>query len=333
MSTDKEQQLLDIADAAVNSAIKQGANVAEAVLGSGSHLSVKIRKGAPELVEEAGSRGLGLRVIVDGRVALVSTNDLSKAGLETIVTKAIELAKLSQKDEFAGPPDPSLLSAPTEHKDLKLFDPKVPEVDGAYALAQAGIAEAAALAADPRITNSDGANYSRTDGQKVIVTSGGFRGATRGTYASLSVHPIADDEDGKKRSGYYWSANRFLSKLEPAEAVGKEAAKRTLAKLGAKKVASAEVPVIFDPDVGRSLLGMFASVINGGSIWRKSSYLMDRLGTQVASNLVSIVDDPLIEEGPGSRAFDGEGLLSRKNSVVENGVLKPSSLTPTVPRN
>jgi len=133
---------------------------------------------------------------------------------------------------------------------------------------------------------------------------------------------VADDEGGKKRSGYYWSSRRHLSQLEAEDAVGREAAKRTLQKLGARKVESQEIPVIFDPDAARSILGLVAGCISGGAIWRRSSYLLDRLETQVASELVSVVDDPLIPRGPGSRVYDGEGLASRRNSIIERGVLK-----------
>jgi PmbA protein len=156
----------------------------------------------------------------------------------------------------------------------------------------------------------------------VLVTSGGFRGGVRGTYTSISVHPVADDADGKKRSGYYWSARRFADEVESPEQVGLEAARRTLQKLGSRKLDTQECAVVFDPDAGRSILGLLASCVNGGAIWRKSSYLLEREGQLVASPLVTIVDDPFIVRGPGSRPFDGEGLLSRKNVIVDQGILK-----------
>jgi PmbA protein len=136
------------------------------------------------------------------------------------------------------------------------------------------------------------------------------------------VAPVVEDGDGKKRRGHYWTASRHQSGLEPAEAVGAEAARRTLRKLGARKVPTTEASIVFDPDVARSLLGAFAGCIMGGAIWRKSSYLLDREGSAVASSLVDIVDDPLLPRGPGSRPYDGEGLRSRRNVVVEAGVLK-----------
>jgi PmbA protein len=315
-------KLIELGAQVVERARKKGADVAEAGVSEGAHLSVKVRMGEPELVEEAGSKSLGLRVMRGNRVAVTYTSDLSEDGLTRFIDDALELAKLAQPDPFAGPPDPSLLSKASQHADLQLFDPAVNQIDAAQAIDMAKRAEKAALGSDKRLTNSEGANVSRQAGASVLVTSGGFRGGVRGTYTSISVHPVADDADGKKRSGYYWSARRFAKELESAEEVGLEAARRTLQKLGSRKLDTQEVAVVFDPDAGRSILGLLGSCVNGGSIWRKSSYLIEREGQAVASKLVTVVDDPLIVRGPGSRPFDGEGLLSRKNVVVQDGVLK-----------
>jgi PmbA protein len=322
MTMQKLDELLEVADGVVAAARKAGADVAEATVRGGSHLSTKVRLREPELVEEAGSRSLGLRVMLGQQVAVTYTSDFSAAGRARLVEDVIELAKLSQPDPFAGPPDPSLLSKSEQHVDLDVYDPKMDALTAAEALVRAKDGEDAALNYDPRITNSEGATFTRASGESVLVTSGGFRGTTRGTYASLVVSPVADDADGKKRSGYHWAAKRHLAELEEARGVGEEAARRTLRKLGASKIASCEMPVVFDPDTARSLLGLLASCVNGGSIWRRSSYLLERLGTKVASDLVTVIDDPLIPKAPGSRPFDGEGLLSRRNVVVENGVLK-----------
>ncbi|MCA9612100.1 MAG: TldD/PmbA family protein [Polyangiales bacterium] len=318
----KLDELLEVAEGVVAAARKAGADVAEATVRGGSHLSTKVRLREPELVEEAGSRSLGLRVMLGQQVAVTYTSDFTAAGRARLVEDVIELAKLSQPDPFAGPPDPSLLSKPEQHANLDVYDEAMDALNAAEALARAKDGEDAALSYDPRITNSEGATFTRASGESVLVTSGGFRGTSRGTYASLVVSPVADDADGKKRSGYHWAAKRHLGELEDARGVGEEAARRTLRKLGASKIASCEMPVVFDPDTARSLLGLLASCINGGSVWRRSSYLLDRLDTQVASELVTVVDDPLIPKAPGSRAFDGEGLLSRRNVVVEKGVLK-----------
>jgi PmbA protein len=321
---ERQARLIAIGEGIVERARKAGADVAEAVVGEGSHLSAKVRMREPELVEEAGSRSVGLRVMIGKQVAVSTTSDLGDRGIARFVEDAIELAKLSQPDPFAGPPDPSLLSKREEHAELDLHDDAIDGIDAGSALRHAKTGESAAFALDPRITNSEGASFGRSSGARAIVTSGGFRGCARGTYASLSVHPVADDaaSEGKKRSGYYWTAKRHYAGLESDEAVGREAARRTLAKLGARKVETQECAVVFDPDVARSILGLLASCINGGSIWRRASYLVDRIGTRVASDLVTIVDDPLIPQGPGSRAFDGEGLLSRRSTIVEKGVLR-----------
>ena len=319
---EESKALLDLGRSVVERAIEAGADVAEASVHSGSHLSVKVRLSEPELVEEAGSRALGLRVMVGQRVASTYTSDLSEAGQQTLIDDALELARLSESDEFAGPPDASELSSQLQWEDLDTFDEEVSRISADEALDRALRGERAAFDFDPRITNSEGASFTRARGVSALVTSGGFTGSDCGTYASIVVNPIADDEGGKKRSGYHWSASRHYADVEDSQAVGEEAARRTIAQLGAKKLPTQELPVIFDKDTAGSILGLFAGCVLGGAIWRKSSYLIDRVGTRVASDLVDIVDDPLLPRGPGSRAFDGEGLLSRRNVVVAGGVLQ-----------
>jgi PmbA protein len=316
--------LLQLGDRIVSMAKARGGAdlVAECLLRSGAELSARVRKGEPELVEEAGTRSAGLRVIQGKRVAITSTSDLTEAGIERFVSDAIELVALSQEDPFAGPADPRLLCDPGAAPDLDLYDPAGGSVDAARAIAIAREGEAAALGFDPRITNSEGSTFGRTAGGAAMVLSSGFRGATKGSYQSLSVVPLAADEGGKNRRGYHWTARRHLAELEPAAEVGREAARRTLRKLGARTLSTREVPVVFDPDAARSILGMLAGCVMGSAIWRKSSYLVGREGTRVASDLVTVVDDPLLPRAPGSRAFDGEGLASRKNLVVERGVLR-----------
>ncbi len=317
----KVEELETLAAQVVDRALDRGVDVAEAIARAGSELSTKVRMGEPELVEEAGHRGIGLRVMKNQRVALISTSDLTEAGLQRFIDDAIELVEVSQEDPFAGPADPEQLADPVPAAD-GLFDPAVDEVDAATALDWAKRGEAAARAADERITNSDGSTFTRASGAFAMVLSNGFRSGYATSYASLVVTPVADDADHKKRRGFHWTARRHLAELDAAEAVGEEAARRTVRLLGAKKVPSCEAAVVFDPDAGRSILGMLAGCIMGSSIWRKQSYLRDRIDTEVASSLVNVVDDPFLPKAPGSRPFDGEGLASRRNVVVENGVLK-----------
>ncbi|HMI87315.1 MAG TPA: metallopeptidase TldD-related protein [Polyangiaceae bacterium] len=321
MADQSVESLMALAVGLVERARQGGADVAEVVARAGSELSVRVRLGETELVEEAGHRAVGMRVMKGKRVALTSTSDLTATGLDRFIADALELADLSQEDPFAGPADPQEL-AQGPFADLSLFDPAMGELDAAQAIAMARKAEDAARKADPRITNSEGATVSRTAGSVALALSSGFRGGYRGSFASVHVVPLAEDEGGKKRRGSYYSAKRFLEDLEDAEEVGKEAARRTLRKLGPRKVATCEAPVVFDREAARSIIGSFAGCATGGAIWRKSSYLAGREGTEVASPLITLVDDPHLVRGPGSRPFDGEGLKSRKNTLVERGVLK-----------
>jgi PmbA protein len=317
---DESEELLEIARRVVKMA-RAGSDVAEASVGSSWDLSARVRLGKPELVEEAGQRGVSLRVLRDGRLAMSSTSDMSESGLQLLVKDALELSELSEPDPLAGPAEPELICRPP-HPDFDLFDQTISDIDAAEAIARATRCEQASLDADARITLSEGATFSRTSSTRAMVLSGGFEGAVRGSYASLHTVPVLEDEGGKKRRGFYWTAKRHQEDLENEIAVGREATRRTLAKLGSKKVATGDYPILFDPDAARSILGTFSGTVMGGSIWRKSSYLLDRLDTEVASPLVTIIDDPTILRGPGSKAFDGEGLRTRKNVVVDRGVLK-----------
>jgi len=206
------EELEELAAGVVDRALAGGVDVAEAVARGGSELSTKIQMGEPELVEEAGYRGLGLRVIKDQRVALTSTSDLTEAGLDRFIADALELVEVSQKDPFAGPADPELIAKdrPTAED---LYDPAVGEIDAEQALDWARRGETAALESDERITNSDGATFSRVAGAFAMVLSGGFRGGYASSAASLVVVPVADDEDHKKRRGHHWTSKRFVADL------------------------------------------------------------------------------------------------------------------------
>ncbi len=319
------RELCDIAQLAVQLAKAAGADAAEVLVRDGSELTAKVRLGQPELVQEAGSRALGLRVIRGGRRAVTYTSDLRREAIAALCAESVTLADFAEADELALPPDPKLLA--TSIPELDLYDPRVAEVDAAWALKQAIAGEAAARKADARVTNSEGATWSRVLGATAFATSGGFVGGYRGSYASLVVEPLCDDAtdpaNPKKRNGYWWTASRFLAELDLAEAVGLEATRRTVATIGSRKVDTQECAIVFDPEVARSIVGTIFSVANGSSFWRKSSYLVGREGDLVASPLVTIVDDPLIMRGPGSRPFDGDGLPTRKNPVIEAGVLCP----------
>ena len=317
--------LVETATLAVELAKKAGADDAEVIVRDGSELTAKIRLGEPELLQEASSRGLGLRVFKDGRRAVTYTSDLRRRSLEAFAAETVELAQLSEPDELNKLPDASELA--TSLPELDLYDDHVARVDAAWALAQCKRGEKASLDADPRVNNSEGATWSRTLGATAFATSGGFAGGYRGSYASFVVEPLCDDptdpENPKKRNGFWWTANRFLDELDEPEAVGREATRRTTATIGAKKIATQECAIVFDPECGRSIVGTVFSVANGSAFWRKSSYLIGREGTAIASELVTIEDDPLIPRAPGSKPFDGDGLPTRKNVVIDRGMMKP----------
>ena len=319
------KELCDAAALTVELAKKAGADDAEVLVRDGSELTAKVRLGEPELVQEAGSRALGLRVLKGGRRAVTYTSDLRRESLEALGAETVALAELAEPDEYALPPDPKLLAK--QIPELDLYDPAVAEVDAAWALREAKTGEAAARRHDARVSNSEGATWSRVLGATAFATSGGFLGGYRGSYCSLVVEPLCDDttdpENPKKRNGYWWTGSRFLASLDVAEAVGIEAARRTVATIGSRKVETQECPIVFDPEVARSIVGTIFSVANGSSFWRKSSYLVGKEGEVIASPLVTIIDDPLILRGPGSRPFDGDGLATRKNPVVTKGVLGP----------
>lgn len=318
-------ELRDLAQLTVELAKRAGADDAEVLVRDGSELTAKVRLGQPELVQEAGSRALGLRVLKDGKRAVTYTSDLRREALEALCRETVTLSDFAERDEFSAPPDPSLLA--TSVPELDLYDPAVAEVEAAWALEQAIAGEKAARGSDPRITNSEGATWSRVLGATAFATSGGFVGGYRGSYASFVVEPLCDDATDpaapKKRNGYWWTASRFLKDLDSPEAVGLEAARRTIATMGSRKVPTQECAIVFDPEVSRSLVGTLFSVANGSSFWRKSTYLHGKEGELVASPLVTITDDPLIPRAPGSRPFDGDGLPTRKNTVVIAGVLQP----------
>lgn len=321
MTQQRLQTILERARRVVEDATRRGADVAEALARDGQELSVKVRLGERELVEEAGNSAIGLRVIKDGRSALTYTSDVTDAGLDRLTAEALELAALSEPDDDAAPPDASALMT-GDVPDLDLYDPEGAKIDGQQATEHALAAEQAARDFDPKITNSDGATYGRVWGASALVTSGGFAGGYEGTYQSLVVSPIADDAEQKKRNGFFWDARRHVRKMASPLEIGAEAARRTLAKVGARKVPTCEAPVVFDPDAGRALLGLLFGCLAGNAIYKRTSYLCDATGTAIASSMVNIVDDPLLPAAPGSRPFDGEGLASRKNVVVEDGVLK-----------
>jgi len=306
-------------------AVKAGASDAEAVVREGDEFSVNVRMGQVETLKESGSRGLGLRVFLGTRSASTSTSDLTPDGIRQLVEGAVALAKVTEEDPFTGLPDAADFGSASD--DLHLYYEDVYSLSGAERIEWARRAEAAALAADPRITNSDGGSFDAATGSMVLANSRGFVGGYRTSYAGVSAAPLAKDADGTMQRDGWWSGARRLADLDSPEAIGQEAARRTLRRLGARRVSTQKVPIVFAPEVARSLIGSVFEAASGDSIWRSASFLAGRLGEQIAASSLTVIDDNLMllptgAGGFGSSPFDGEGLPSRRTVVVENGILR-----------
>jgi PmbA protein len=305
-------------------AVKAGASDAEAVVSEGDEFSVNVRMGQVETLKESGSRGMGLRVFLGTRSASTSTSDLTPEGIRQLVDGALALVKVTEEDPFTGLAERGEFGSLVG--DLHLYDEDVYSLAGAERIEWARRAEAAALAADPRITNSDGGSFDAATGRTVLANSRGFLGGYRTSYAGISAAPLAQDANGQMQRDGWWSSARRLADLESPEAIGKEAARRALRRLGARRVATQRVPIVFAPEVARTLVGSVFEAASGDSIWRGASFLAGRLGEQIGAPNLTIIDDntmllPSGMGGFGTSPFDGEGLPSLRTVVVEKGVL------------
>jgi PmbA protein len=320
--TETTLDLESLAADVVALAIKAGATDAEAVAREGDEFSVNVRMGAVETLKESGSRGLGLRVFLGKRSGSASTSDLTAEGIRQLVEGALALARVTEEDPFAGLPETGEFGAVQD--DLHLYYDDVYSLGGAERIEWARRVEAAALAADPRITNSDGGSFDAATGRKALANSRGFVGSYRTSYAGVAAAPLAKDADGKMQRDGWWSSARRLSDVESPESVGQEAARRTLRRLGARRVATQSVPIIFAPETARTLIGSVFEAASGDAIWRGASFLAGKLGETIAAPDLTIVDDntmllPTGVGGFGTSPFDDEGLPSQRTVVVENG--------------
>jgi PmbA protein len=309
----------------VSLAVKAGASDAEAVVREGDEFSVNVRMGEVETLKESGSRGLGLRVFHGKRSATASTSDLTADGIRQLVEGAMALVKVTEEDPFTGLPEAAEFGA--VNQDLHLYYEDVYSLDGKERIEWARRAEAAALASDPRITNSDGGSFDAATGRMVLANSRGFVGGYRTSYAGVSAAPLAMDANGQMQRDGWWSSARSFAHLESPEAVGQEAARRTLRRLGARRVPTQRVPIVFAAEVARSLIGSIFEAASGDAIWRSASFLAGKLGEPIAAANINIVDDHTMllgtgAGGYGTSPFDGEGLPSQRTVVIENGVLR-----------
>src|SRR6202795_2770739 len=313
-------ELQQLAQEVVRRAMKGGATAAECVVREGDEFSTVVRLGQVETLKESGSRAIGVRVFFGQRAASTYSSDFSAAGIERMLKSALELAKITSEDPHAGIPEAAKLGSLSG--DLQLYHEDVYSLPGPERIEYARRAEKAALDVDPRIKNSDGGSFDAATGRKVLANSHGFVGEYRRSYCSVAAVPIAQDEHGAMQRDYWYSVARSLSKLDPAEQVGKEAARRTLRRLSAGKPRTAHVPLVLDPMVASSMLEHIFEGVNGDSVYRGASFLAGKLGEKIAGPNVTVVDDGTMPGGFGTTPFDGEGIPTRRTVVIENGILK-----------
>jgi len=312
---DYSQLALDL----LGRAKQRGATEADVMVVDGRNLSVQVRLSAVDRLTKAREKRLGLRVFFGKRSASTSTSDFSRTSLDQLVADTCSLARAVAEDPVSGLPvsEASAKDCP----DLDLYDATELGTDEHIALAKR--AEAAALGTDPRVSNSEGADFNSSDGHVMLANSHGFVGDYRSSSFSMSVSPVATDPStgGMKRDSWY-AIQRAYARLESPESVGSEAARRTLRRLGARKVPTCKAPVIFDQEMAGSLLGNLCGALSGYALYKGASFLIGQLGNKIAPATVTVCDDGRMPRGFGSRPFDGEGLPTRKAMVIERGVLR-----------
>ena len=314
-----ETDLKELSQDIVRRATDGGATAAECVIREGDEFSTLVRLGQVETLKESGSKSIGVRVFHGKRSASTHSSDFSCEGLDRMLKSALELAKITSEDPFAGIPEREQLGSISG--DLDLYSPDVYSLPGEERIAYARRAEKAALDFDPRIKNSEGGSFDAATGRKVLANSHGFVGEYQRSYCSVAAVPIAQDDNGAMQRDYWYSVSRNLSRLESPEHIGQVAAQRALRRLGARKVKTQHVPVIFDPLVANSILQHIFEGVNGDSVYRGASFLAGKLNQKVASPNVTVIDDGTLVGGFGTRPFDSEGIPTRRTVVIENGVL------------
>ena len=311
--------LMELAADVVKRALAAGATDAECTVSEGEEFSANVRMRELENLKEAGSRGAGVRILIGKKTGSSSTSDLSAEGIARLVQSAIELADITNEDPHAGLPEPGEMGSLPG--DLKLFSTDVAELKTDFKIETAKRAEDAALSADPRIFNSEGASFDTHTGRHIFANSRGFAGEYRTSYCSLSAVPVAREGESMERD--YWdSLARGFAGLEPPEQVGRMAAQRALRRLHPVKVDTQKVPVVFEPRVARSLVGSIFEAVHGMSIYRHQSFLASKLGEKIASEKVTVIDDGALPGLFGTSPFDDEGVPSRRTVVIEKGVLR-----------
>ena len=310
--------LADLAQFSLDRAKVLGATAAEVEISTSLGQDVTVRLGEVETIEHNRDKGLGITVYIGQKRGNASTTDLSREAIERTVKAALAIAKYTAADEFAGLADVDRLARPP-FTDFGLYYPWKLAVDDAIDLGKR--MEAAAFAVDKRINNSEGASVSTYESDFIYANSAGFVGGYPTTRHSASCTMIATSKQGMQRD-YWYAMARDQQNLESAEAIGRRAGERTVARLNAKKIASCEVPVLFEATVASGLIGSFVGAVSGSALYRKASFLQDSIGETIFSPIVSIREDPAILGGLASGPFDGEGVTTVARDVVKDGVVQ-----------
>jgi len=308
----------DVALRALDIARQRGASDAEVEVSAAVGQSVTVRRAEVETVEYNRDKGMGITVYFGQRRGNANTSDLSPEAVERTVEAACAIARHTAQDDAAGLPEAGQLYHGTP-PDLELFHPWGLTVEEAIGIASR--TEGAALAVDKRISNTEGATVSGFDSDFVLANSRGFLGGFPSSKASISCSVVAEDAGGMQRD-YWYTTHRDPSRLEDAESVGRMAGRRTVGRLGARRLATTEAPVIFDSNIAAGLIGNFVSAASGSSLYRRSSFLLDRLGDRVFAPGVDIREDPHLPGEMASAYFDAEGVATSPRNVVEGGVLR-----------
>ena len=311
-----EAALEAVAAEAVERARVAGAEEAEAIVESTRSFTARALNRQVETLKQSVTHGLGLRVIVNGAVGFVSTNDFRSAALEDLTRRVVILARFATPDPANGLPAPEREDPPG---DLRLFDPAVLELPPDRKIDMALTLERVALGYDPRIRRTEGAAVSSHDGAVALVNSHGLARTWSGTAVSAHVVALADDREGKQQTGYYGVSRRWLGELPPLEELAREAARRAVQRIGARPVPAARVPVVMHPDIGAAWLSDLHGAFSGAAVVKQASWLTDRLGQAIAAPIVTLVDDGRMPGGIATEPYDGEGIPTRRNVLIDRG--------------
>ena len=297
----------------------KGASQGDLLMVESESFFVTVRLGEIEKISQAQEKRLGLRLFFGASSATASTSDISKGSIERLVDETGAMARSTAQDEYSGLPAPE--ECARTFLDLDLLDDSGRSLSVEERSRLALETEKTALDYDRRITNSEGAEFSNQAGRVIYANSHGFSGEYQGSTYGLSVVPVAA-LNGMMQRDYWYSSQRKFSRLESPESVGRKAAARVLRRLGARKIKTREVPVVFEPEIAATLLRHLSGALSGYSLYKGASFLVGKLGDKIASELITVVDDGTIPAALGSRPFDGEGLPTGRKTVVEKGVLQ-----------